>query len=54
MQGIKFDRRRDTKLACLINELFVYEVQNIQLKIGLPQEFDARDILGISKLSILI
>ena len=28
----------------------MYEVQNIQLNIGLPQEFDARDIFCILKL----
>ena len=50
LQAIKFGRRRSTNLACLITWFFVYEVQNIQLNVGSPQEFDAWDIFCIIKL----
>ena len=49
LQAIKLDRRRSMKLARLITWFFVYEVQKIQLNIGFPQEFDARDIICILK-----
>ena len=43
-QGVQTNHCQSTKLACLIAWFFVYEVYNIQLNKGLPQEFDVWDI----------